>query len=157
MSALRIGVMSDTHGLLRPEVLEFLAGCDQLVHAGDVGDATVLATLARVAPLLAVRGNNDHGAWADALPETATPCFGGIVLHVTHEWSVHAPAPEGAHVVIAGHSHQPRLESRAGVLFLNPGSAGPRRFRLPVALGELRIVGGEVRARLVTLQDGAWR
>lgn len=154
---LRIGVISDTHGLLRPEVLEFLAGCDHLLHAGDVGSAAVLEVLGRVAPLVVVCGNNDHGEWARELPEVATPQLGGIAVHLTHEWSPRSVPPAGARVVVAGHSHQPRLETRDGVLFLNPGSAGPRRFRLPVALGELRIAGGEVQARLVTLQDGAWR
>jgi len=156
-TVLRVGVISDTHGLLRPEALEFLAGCDHLLHAGDVGNAAVLEALGRLAPLIAVRGNNDHGDWARALPEVATPRFGGIALHLTHEWSMREAPPPGARVVVAGHSHQPRLEEREGVLFLNPGSAGPRRFRLPVSLGELRIEGGEVQARLLTLQEGSWR
>jgi putative phosphoesterase len=155
--AVRVGVISDTHGLLRPEARDFLAGSDHIVHAGDIGDAAILAALARLAPVVAVRGNNDHGDWAEALPESAWLHAGPVAIHVTHARAAGASPPEGARVAIAGHSHQPRVEEFAGVTLLNPGSAGPRRFRLPIALGELRIAGSAVSARVVTLQDGAWR
>lgn len=153
---LRVGVISDTHGLMRPEALDFLAGSDHIVHAGDVGDAAILEALARLAPLVAVRGNNDHGDWAAALPESAWLRAGEVAIHVTHARAPRSAPPAGARVAIAGHSHQPRVEQLADVMLLNPGSAGPRRFRLPIALGDLRISGGTVSARIVTLQDGAW-
>ncbi len=158
MAAIRIGVLSDTHGLLRPEVLSFLAGSNHVVHAGDVGAAAILARLATIAPLTAVRGNNDADAWALDLQETARLTAGEVSIHVTHQVSALAvdPPAAGVQVVITGHSHQPRLERRDGVLFLNPGSAGPRRFSLPIALAELVITGSEISARILTWQDGRW-
>jgi putative phosphoesterase len=148
-----IGVVSDTHGLLRPEALRRLRGVDRIIHAGDVGTPEVLAALGALAPVTAVRGNNDRGAWARVLPETATFEVGRVGLHVLHDVKTLAVDPVAAtiRVVIAGHSHQPLLVERAGVLFLNPGSIGPRRFSLPVTLALLRVRGGGVRARIVHL------
>lgn len=145
---MRIGLVSDTHDLLRREVLDFLRGSDHIVHAGDICGDAVLRALRELAPLTAVRGNNDHGAWADTLPETHTVQVAGVVLHVIHDLKQLA-APAHARVIVSGHSHQPRVEERAGVLYVNPGSAGPRRFSLPISAGELRIVDGRVSAHLV--------
>jgi putative phosphoesterase len=151
-----IGVISDTHGLLRPEAVAALAGVERIVHAGDIGDRAVLRELERLAPVSAVRGNNDRGAWATDIPETEVVEVGGLSLYVLHD--VHEldldPRAAGFAAVIAGHSHQPRQEERAGVLYFNPGSAGPRRFRLPVSVGRLTIEHGRVRGALVTLEPG---
>ena len=149
----RIGVISDTHGLLRPEALSFLQGSDAIVHAGDIGGAAVLEALAGIAPLTAVRGNNDAGRWADALPPTALLRVDEVPLHVLHDLSALDidPRAAGVRVVVAGHSHRPRIEERDGVLYLNPGSAGPRRFRLPVSVAELIVDGASVTPRLVEL------
>jgi hypothetical protein len=154
---LRIGLISDTHGLLRPEALAFLLGCDRIVHGGDIGGAEILERLAGIAPLTAVRGNNDVGAWADPIPETAWLEAGGVRVHVLHDLALLAldPRAAGARVVVSGHSHQPRVEEREGVLFVNPGSAGPRRFSLPISIGELIIAAdGAVAARTVELRPG---
>ena len=145
---MRIGLVSDTHNLLRPEVLEYLRGSDHILHAGDICGEAVLRALAELAPLTAVRGNNDRGDWAQAIPETVTIELGGICVHMLHDLK-QLVLPAGARVVISGHSHKPLLSERAGVLYVNPGSAGPRRFKLPISAGELRIEGGEVRATLV--------
>lgn len=149
----RIGLLSDTHGLLRPEALAFLRGSDHIVHAGDICDPAILSTLAALAPVTAVRGNNDHGPWAEGLPEVATLQVGAVRLCVIHDLSqLHGePAAEGAQVVVSGHSHKPLAETRDGVLYLNPGSCGPRRFSLPIAVAELRIDGATMSARHVTL------
>jgi putative phosphoesterase len=149
----RIGLISDTHGLLRPEALAFLRGCDAILHGGDVGRPEVLAELAVVAPLTAVRGNNDHGTWAEALPESASLSIGGVLVHVLHDLAALAidPASAGVRVVVSGHSHRPGIDERDGVLYVNPGSAGPRRFRLPLCVGELRIEGRSVVPRIVEL------
>ena len=158
MSAPQLGLISDTHGLLRPQAVDALKGCVHIIHAGDIGrhgdHANILDELACIAPVTAVRGNNDHGAWADALPETAQFEFGSIRIHVLHilgELGID-PAAAGVRVVVSGHSHQPKLESRDGVLYVNPGSAGPRRFRLPVCVGRLWVAGGEPRAELIELR-----
>jgi putative phosphoesterase len=153
----RVGVISDTHGLLRPEALAALRGADHLVHAGDIGAPAVLRELRAVAPLTAVRGNNDREAWARAIPDTDSVRLGGIVLYILHDLKALDldPAAAGFRVVVSGHSHQPRVEERDGVLYLNPGSAGPRRFRLPVSVALLEIDGGRVRARLEMLQLSA--
>ena len=149
----RIGVISDTHGLLRPEAVAALRASDHIVHAGDIGGADVLAALAALAPVTAVRGNNDFGAWADAIAERETFDVAGVRIHVVHDVADlrRAPAPSGCRVVVAGHSHKPAIVERDGVLYLNPGSAGPRRFTLPVAVAELAIEQGDVRARVVEL------
>ena len=148
-------MISDTHGLVRPEALAALAGVERIVHAGDIGDQAVLDTLARVAPVTAVRGNNDRGRWAAEIPETEVVEVGGVslyLLHDLHELDLE-PRAAGFAAVISGHSHQPRLEEKDGVLYLNPGSAGPRRFKLPISLARLRIARGRVNAELVTLQS----
>jgi putative phosphoesterase len=151
----RVGLISDTHGLLRPAALAFLAGSDHIVHGGDVCDAGVLEALAAIAPVTAVRGNNDHGAWASRLPETALFALGEILVYVVHDLDRLDidPGAAGVQVVVSGHSHKPSVERREGVLFVNPGSAGPRRFALPISLGELTITGRAVSARTVEL-DG---
>jgi len=148
---LRIGLISDTHGLLRPPVLDFLRGSDHIIHAGDICGADILRQLAALAPLTAVRGNNDHGPWAEELPERQTLRFEDVRLHVLHDLAGLAldPLQEGVDAVITGHSHKPRVEQRGPVLFVNPGSAGPRRFKLPIAAGELLVDGSTVSARIV--------
>ena len=149
-----VGVISDTHGLLRPEAVAALAGVERIVHAGDIGSPEVLAALGRIAPVAAVRGNNDREAWAAGIPETEVVEVGDVslyVLHDLHELDLD-PGAAGFAAVIAGHSHQPRMEERAGVLYLNPGSAGPRRFKLPISLARLTVTGARVQARLVTLE-----
>jgi uncharacterized protein len=144
----RVGLVSDTHDLLRPEVLEFLRGSDHILHAGDICGEAVLEALARLAPLTAVRGNNDWGAWAQHLPESRTVEIAGVAIHLVHDLE-DLMLPPQARVVVSGHSHQPKVEEREGVLYVNPGSAGPRRFRLPISVAELHIVGGGVTARLM--------
>jgi putative phosphoesterase len=150
-----LGVISDTHGLVRPEALRALAGVEHIVHAGDIGTPEVLEVLERVAPVTAVRGNNYRGAWAKAIPETDVLELGGVslyLLHDLHELDLE-PRAAGFAAVISGHSHQAKLEERDGVLYLNPGSAGPRRFKLPISLAKLTIAKKRVRAQLVTLQS----
>jgi len=150
---MRIGLISDTHDLLRPSALAFLEGCDHIVHAGDICGAQVLETLAAIAPLTAVRGNNDRGRWADRLRETELQRFGDVWLYAIHD--LHGldldPAGAGVRVVVSGHTHRPHVEDRGGVLYVNPGSAGPRRFTLPISIGELIVDGASVRARTVEL------
>ena len=148
-----IGVISDTHGLLRPEAVAALRGAEHIIHAGDVGAPDVLATLAEIAPVTAVRGNNDKGAWAAQIPETAVFEAGGLSIYVLHDLKELDldPAAGGFRAVIAGHSHQPAQEERGGVLFFNPGSAGPRRFRLPICVGRLHVDNGAMRGELVAL------
>ncbi len=149
----RVGVISDTHGLLRPEALAALRGADHLVHAGDIGTPEVLRELRAVAPLTVVRGNNDRETWARTIPDAASVRLGGIVLYVLHDLKALEldPAAAGFRVVVSGHSHQPHVEERDGVLYVNPGSAGPRRFRLPVSVALLEVDGGQVRARIELL------
>ena len=148
-----IGVISDTHGLLRPEAVAALQGVDRIIHAGDIGAPEVLAALAAIAPVTAVRGNNDTGPWASALAETEVVEAAGVSMYVIHDVGALDvdPAAGGFGVVIAGHSHRPRNELRDGVLWFNPGSAGPRRFRLPIALGRLTVADGAARGEIVTL------
>lgn len=153
MSERLVGVISDTHGLVRPEALAALRGVALIVHAGDIGRPEVLTQLGAIAPVAAVRGNNDRGAWAAALPETDVVDVGGRLLYVLHDVKTLDldPAAAGFHAVIAGHSHKPSVQERDGVLFLNPGSAGPRRFSLPVALARLRVGGARLDAEIVRL------
>ena len=149
-----IGVISDTHGLLRPEALEALRGSEMIVHAGDIGSPDVLRGLEELAPVVAVRGNNDHGPWAAELPLTTDFELGRTSIYVIHDLNELPidPRASGHAVVIAGHSHRPRCEERDGVLFFNPGSAGPRRFRLPISIGHLVIEGARVGGLLQTLE-----
>jgi len=150
-----LGVISDTHGLARPEALAALAGVERIVHAGDIGSRDVLEALERVAPVTAVRGNNDRGDWAKKIPETEVVEVGGVslyLLHDLHELDLE-PRAAGFAAIISGHSHQPKVEERDGVLYLNPGSAGPRRFKLPISLARLTVAGKRVKAELVTLQS----
>jgi uncharacterized protein len=153
----RIGLISDTHGLLRPEALDFLRGSDHIVHAGDIGHAAVLHELATLAPVTAVRGNNDREPWADAVRKTEVLKVGEHLLYVLHDLAELDldPAAAGFRVVVSGHSHRPAVEERGGVLYVNPGSSGPRRFKLPIAVAELHIVGASVEARLVELDREA--
>lgn len=150
---LTIGLISDTHGLLRPEALAEMEGSDHIVHAGDVGSAEVLEALGRIAPLTAIRGNNDTQAWARGLEETQTIELAGVRIHVIHDLAELSgdPAGRGIRVVVSGHSHIPRISEKSGVLYVNPGSAGRRRFRLPISVGRLVVAKGEVTARLVEL------
>jgi putative phosphoesterase len=145
-----IGIISDTHGLLRPEARERLAGVDHIIHAGDIGGPEVIAGLRELAPTTAIRGNVDKGQWADDHPHTECLTLGGrsiYVLHNLNELDLD-PAAAGLDVVVSGHSHRPRIETVDGVLYLNPGSAGPRRFTLPIALATLELTGNEFRPRI---------
>jgi uncharacterized protein len=151
-----IGVISDTHGVIRQEALDALRGSDLIVHAGDVGKESVLKTLETIAPVFAVRGNIDRAGWADKLPETRAVKVEAIriyVLHILSDLSID-PAAESYQMVISGHSHMPSITGKNGVVFLNPGSAGPRRFRLPVSIALASISGSEIKARIVRL-DGS--
>jgi putative phosphoesterase len=150
---LKIGLIADTHGLLRPAALEALAGCDYLIHAGDIGKLAILDALREIAPLSVVRGNNDRGRpWAEGLPDQLTVQLGGLTIYLTHEMAdVPAHLPAGTQVVVTGHSHKPRIETRGPVLFVNPGSAGPRRFTLPVSVALLEPTPEGPQARLLTL------
>ena len=150
---MRVGVISDTHGLLRPEVLPALQGSDVIVHAGDIGDPSILASLGALAPVHAVRGNNDREPWGRRLPETCVVEAAGVRLLVVHDVNTLMidPVTEGVQAVIAGHSHKPRSERRQGILYFNPGSAGPRRFSLPVTLGRLTVEDGRITAEVVHL------
>ena len=141
-----IGVISDTHGLVRPEALAYLEGCDLIVHAGDIGAPEVIEKLGRLAPLHAIRGNVDKGAWAEDLPDTDALKIGAVWLYMLHDLNTLDLDPVAAafDVIVSGHSHRPRCERRDGVLYVNPGSAGPRRFKLPISAGKLRIEGRHV-------------
>jgi putative phosphoesterase len=149
-----IGVIADTHGLLRPQALQALSGVELIIHAGDIGNPEVLAGLERVAPVQAVRGNVDRGDWAAGLPRTRVVEVGGLHLYVLHElFGLDLdPTAAGFAAVIFGHSHEPYLEHKDGVLYLNPGSAGPRRFSLPVTLARLRVQGTSLTAQLIELK-----
>jgi len=150
---MRIGLISDTHGLLRPEALDFLRGSDRIVHGGDIGGPEILVALSAIAPLTVVRGNNDGAAWADAVPDTALLEAGGLRLFAIHDLAQLRidPVAEGIRVVVSGHSHRPLAAQRGPVLYVNPGSAGPRRFRLPISVAELHIDGDAITPRLVEL------
>jgi hypothetical protein len=150
-----IGVISDTHGLLRPEAVEALRGSQYIIHGGDVGDPKILEQLAAIAPVTAVRGNVDKGAWARKLPETKVFEIGEVSMYVLHDLSKLdvKPGVAGFRVVIYGHSHVPQQERKGGVLHFNPGSAGPRRFKLSISVGKLIVGGGQVRGEIVTIAD----
>ncbi len=145
---LRVGLISDTHGLLRPAAAAFLTDSDRIVHAGDVGDPAILDALAAIAPVTAIRGNVDTDAWAARLPETTRVTIDHVTIYVLHDLAALDLKPDahGIRVVVYGHSHKPSVTERHGVLYVNPGSAGPRRFRLPITAAELLIDGSSVAA-----------
>jgi len=149
-----LGVISDTHGLLRPEAVKALRGSDRILHAGDIGAPEILEALAKIAPVTAVRGNVDTEPWTRALPQTEVVEVSGVSIYMLHDLGKLDLKPEAAgfHVVVYGHSHHPKIEEKSGVLYFNPGSAGPRRFSLPVSVGRLTIAAGKVRAELVELK-----
>jgi putative phosphoesterase len=151
-----VGLISDTHGLLRPEAVDALRSSDFIVHSGDIGDPKILEGLSCLAPVTAVRGNVDKGSWAASLPETAVLEVGGAFIYVIHNVAELDldPAAAGFHAVVSGHSHRPGCRQKDSVLFVNPGSAGPRRFTLPIALGRLIVAGTEVTADLIELEPG---
>ena len=144
---MRIGVISDTHGLLRPEVTERLAGVHYIIHAGDIGRSEVISGLRKIAPVTAIRGNIDRGEWAAEYPHTALVELGGRSIYVLHNLKELDldPAAAGIDAVVSGHAHRPKIETVGGVLYLNPGSAGPRRFTLPIALAALELTGDALR------------
>jgi hypothetical protein len=148
-----LGIISDTHGLMRSEAINALEGVEMIIHAGDIGTPDVLDALRAIAPVVAVRGNNDKGEWAHALPESEVVEVGDIALYVLHDVKALDldPVAAGFQAVISGHSHQPAIANRQGVLFLNPGSAGPRRFKLPISVARLIIHGDTLDAQLVEL------
>ena len=149
-----VGVISDTHGLLRPEALIALRGADLIIHAGDVGNPEIIGELRRLAPTFVVRGNIDKASWADALPMTEVVEVGGRLFYVLHDISQLDldPAAAGFAAVVFGHSHVPSVETRDGVLFLNPGSAGPRRFKLPIAVARVGVSRERLHPEILTLQ-----
>ena len=156
MATLNIGLISDTHGLLRPEAIDELTGVDHILHAGDVGDAAILDRLRKIAPLTAIRGNVDVAGVCGALPATEAVELGGRLFYLVHslqDLDINPVAAEVA-VVVYGHSHRPEIRERDGVVYLNPGSAGPRRFQLPVTVARVVVVDGAVRARIVSLVPG---
>jgi len=149
----RIGLNADTHGLLRPEALAALADSDLLIHAGDIGKPEVVAALKKIAPLVAIKGNNDTDSWARHLPETKKITLGALKLYVIHNVKELSfdPAGRGFRVVISGHSHKPVIQTKDNVLFVNPGSAGPQRFKLPICVGKLLVQGETVDAEIIEL------
>lgn len=149
-----LGVISDTHGLLRTEAVEALRGSDHILHAGDIGAREILDTLGRIAPVTAVRGNVDIEPWAGKLPSAELVEIGGVSIYLLHDLAQLDLKPEAAgfRAVVYGHSHQPKMKEKNGVLYFNPGSAGPRRFKLPVSLGRLRVDDGRVQGELVKLE-----
>ena len=152
-----IGVVSDTHGLLRPEAIDALRESDHIIHAGDVGDPAILERLAEIAPVTAVRGNVDKGAWARKLPESNVLEVEGVCIYVLHEIDRLDLKPEAAGLaaVIYGHSHMPKQETKNGVLYFNPGSAGPKRFSLPISLGRLIVENGRLKAKILELRENS--
>ncbi|HEY2781774.1 MAG TPA: metallophosphoesterase family protein [Steroidobacteraceae bacterium] len=153
--ALRVGIVSDTHGLLRPEAKIFAGACDYIIHGGDIGSQSILDQLSALAPLVAVKGNNDRQSWAAHLPETEMIRVGGVFVYIIHDISqldIDLPAA-GVQIVVSGHSHKPLIERRDGVLYINPGSCGPKRFTLPISVGEMIVEGTKVRARTVELTE----
>ncbi len=153
MTPITVGILSDTHGLLRPEVETSLAGCDHILHAGDVGDGQVLETLGTIAPTVAVRGNMDYGSWSNRLPAAEMVEIGAVFFYVLHDLN-HLdldPQAAGIRVVVSGHTHQPEITEKGGVLFVNPGSAGHRRHNYPVSVALARVQDGQVVPRIVAI------
>ena len=157
INGLRVGLVSDTHGLLRPEARAFLIACDYIIHGGDVGDPKILDELAAIAPLIAVRGNNDDAPWAARLRRTELIRVGNVFVYVIHNLAELDldPRAAGVRVVVSGHSHKPSVEEREGIMYVNPGSCGPRRFKLPISAGEIVVSGSAVTARIVELSGRA--
>ena len=151
----RIGLISDTHGLLRKEAVEALRGSELIIHAGDVGKPEILEELKKIAPVVAVRGNVDTEPWAQALPETAVAKAGSVLIYVLHDVKTLDlnPAAAGFHIVVSGHSHKPGKTGGDGVRYINPGSAGPRRFQLPVTVARLRLGGTPYKVEFVDLEE----
>ena len=156
MAVAFIGVISDTHGLLRPEAVAALRGSDYIIHAGDIGDPDILKKLATIAPVTAIRGNVDRDAWARKIPATNVLEVGGVSIYVLHNLAELDLKPEAAGfaVVVYGHSHVSKQEKKNGVLYFNPGSAGPRRFRLPVTIGRLKVTKGKVSGKIIRIVRG---
>lgn len=154
---LRIGIISDTHGLLRPEVNSHLSGVSHIIHAGDIGQPEVIVGLSRIAPVIAIRGNVDTGSWAERYPFTRTVTLAGRSIHVLHD--IHElqldPVRYGIDIVISGHSHRPNIETVNGVLYLNPGSAGPRRFKLPITVATLDITASALKPAIHSIVDAS--
>lgn len=150
-----VGVISDTHGLLRPEALAALAGSDRVIHAGDIGDEGILEALRAIAPLTVVRGNVDAEAWALKLPQADLLEVGGVRVYVVHDLATLdiVPASAGVSVIVCGHTHHADVFTRNGVTYFNPGSAGPRRFRLPITVGRIEIENGAARAKIVEVGE----
>jgi putative phosphoesterase len=148
-----VGVISDTHGLVRPEAIAALQGADLILHAGDIGKPGVLEALTEIAPVVAIRGNIDQAQWAETLPDRQTVTIESTSVYLIHRLQDLEFDQNAAHiqVVVSGHSHKPQIEERNGVLFVNPGSAGPRRFKLPIAVAHLHIEGATVRAKIIEL------
>jgi uncharacterized protein len=148
-----IGLISDTHGLMRPQALRALEGVEHIIHAGDIGDQAILSALERIAPVTAVRGNNDREGWAEGIRETEVVELGEALIYVIHDVNELDldPRAAGFAAVVSGHSHRPQSQIKDGVLFINPGSAGPRRFSLPISVGRLFVVGRSVEAELIEL------
>lgn len=153
---MKIGIISDTHGLLRPEAIERLAGVHSIIHAGDIGHPEVISGLRKIAPITAIKGNVDSGEWASGYPHTALVKLDGRSIYVLHDLKEldFDPAAAGVDVVVSGHSHRPKIETVGGVLYLNPGSAGPRRFSLPIALATLELTGEVLRPRIHEVDAG---
>ena len=149
-----VGVISDTHGLLRPEAPELLRGSEHIIHAGDIGEAEIIPALERIAPVTAIRGNIDKSPWAQRFSETEVVALGGLHIYVLHDLNALDlnPKAAGFAAVISGHTHQAKQEIKDGVLYFNPGSAGPRRFKLPVTLGKLEIARGRILGRVLEIQ-----
>jgi uncharacterized protein len=148
---LNVGVISDTHGLLRPEAVKALDGSDCILHAGDIGLPDIVRDLEKIAPVHAIRGNVDTDHWARSLPVTLSVQIGGVGFFLIHNRGELKKVPAGTKVVIFGHSHQPVIDDREKVLYFNPGSAGPRRFKLPVSVGRIRVDGAKVYPELIPL------
>ena len=153
----RVGLLSDTHGLLRPEAFAALRGSNYIIHAGDIGDADILSKLAEIAPVIAIRGNVDHDTWTRKIPETNVLEVGGLSIYILHNLAMLDLKPEasGFSTVIYGHTHVPKQELKNKVLYFNPGAAGPKRFKLPVSVGKLIIENGNIQATTITLDIAA--
>jgi uncharacterized protein len=153
LTLMRIGIISDTHGLLRPEAVELLRGSEHIIHAGDIGAAEIIPELEKIARVTAIRGNVDTQAWARRYAETEVVELGGVFLYVLHDVNAMDlnPKAAGFTAVISGHSHKPKQELKDGVLYFNPGSAGPRRFKLPISVGRLVIADGKVSAEILEI------